>query len=132
MILSWNVRGSGSSDKRRGIKSLICSMRPDIVILQEVRRSFVDIRFVGSIWSSRFKEWIFLPVIGSAKGILVVWDSRKVRVLNKLIGSFSVSIEIPREESSWCFLGVYGPCQQGERGAFWDELAGLGEMCGAD
>ena len=80
MILSWNVRGSGSLEKRRGIKTLICSVRPDIVVLQEVRRSKVDRSFVGSIWSSRFKEWIYLPALGSAGGILVVWDSKNQRL----------------------------------------------------
>lgn len=29
------------------------------------------------------------------------------------------------EESSWLFSGIYGPCHSGDRGEFWDELAGL-------
>ena len=63
MILSWNVRGSGDPEKRRGIKALVCSVNPDLLVFQEVRRSNVDRSLVGSVWSSRFKEWIYLFAI---------------------------------------------------------------------
>lgn len=90
-ILSWNIRGSRSPDKRSAIKALIGKETPDLVVLQEVKRESVNRGFIGSIWSSRFKEWILLP----AGGILVIWDSRRLKVSENLVGEFSDSGGLP-------------------------------------
>ena len=126
-IVSWNVRGTGHPDKRRGIKSLVCKINPDILVLLETKRSKIDRRFVGSVWSSRFKEWV-LPSIGAAGGIVIIWDSRRVSVVESLVGDFSVSINIENGDLPWWFSGIYGPFRVAGRSDFWDELAGLGEM----
>ena len=84
-ILTWNVRGCGSYRKRRSIKEVISKEDPDIVVLQEVKKEIVDRRFVGSIWRSRFKEWLLLPSVGTSWGILMVWDSRRIKVTQNLI-----------------------------------------------
>ncbi|PON63803.1 LOW QUALITY PROTEIN: hypothetical protein TorRG33x02_275130 [Trema orientale] len=47
-ILSWNIRGSGSSTKRRVVRSF---------------------------WGSRFKS-VLLPAVGKAGSILILWDVR--------------------------------------------------------
>jgi len=129
-ILSWNIRGSRSSDKRRAIKALIGKESPDLVVLQEVKRESVNRGFIGSIWSSRFKEWILLPAIGKAGGLLVVWDSRRLSVSENLVGDFSISVRVFSEGKSWWFSGVHGPCSGSDRQRFWDELAGLSAICG--
>ena len=87
-IMTWNVRGSGSYRKRRSIKEVICKEDPDLVVLQEIKKENVDIRFVGSVWRSRFKEWLLLPSIGRSGGILLMWDTRKIKVIDNLIGVF--------------------------------------------
>ena len=55
-MITWNIRGSGSSDKRRTIKRLIFRVNPDLVVLQEVKRRVADRRLIRSLWKSRFKE----------------------------------------------------------------------------
>lgn len=129
-ILSWNVRGTGHPDKRRGIKSLVCKINLDLLIIQELKKSKVDRNFIGSIWSSRFKEWVILPSVGSAGGIAIIWDARRVSVVDSLIGNFSVSIKIENGDLSWWMSGIYGPNRSNGREDFWDELAGLGAICG--
>ena len=47
--------------EKKSIKQVIGREDPDIVVLQEVKKESVDRRFVGSVWRSRFKEWILLP-----------------------------------------------------------------------
>ena len=109
-IMTWNVRGSGSYRKRRSIKEVICKEDPDLVVLQEVKKEHVDRRFVGSLWRTRFKEWLLLPSQGRAGGILVIWDTRRVKVTENLIGDFSISIcmtmEIRRNGGSPEFIGL--------------------------
>ena len=131
-ILTWNVRGSGSYRKRRSIKEVICKEDPDVVILQEVKKENVDRQFVGSIWKSRFKEWLLLPSIRRFRGILMMWDTRRVKVTGNLIGDFSILISMKIENSEdWWFSGIYGPPFVSSRGSFWDELVGLSEICGS-
>ena len=129
-ILSWNIRGSGSSIKRRAIKKVICKINPDLVVLQEVKRETIDRAFVASIWRSRFKEWVFLPAVGRAGGILVLWDVRTLKIKEALMGDFSVSVLVEDEfKGDWWFSGVYGPNKRQKRKEFWDELSGLKEIC---
>ena len=130
-ILFWNIRGSGSSSKRRAIREAICKANPDTVVLQEIKKEEVSRSFVGSIWRSRFKEWLVLPAVGTAGGILVIWDVRRVRVSDSMVGEFSASIFVENEDSSgWWFSGVYGLSKACFRDRFWDELAGLSILSG--
>ena len=112
-ILSWNIRGNGSSIKRRAIKNVICKINPDLVVLQEVKRKLINRAFVASIWRSRFKEWVVLPAIGRSGGLLIIWDVRSVKIEEFLLGDFLTLEEIggllefmvPRTEDSGKFLG---------------------------
>lgn len=130
-ILSWNIRGGGSAGKRRAIKEVICRENPDLVVLQEVKKINIDRNFVGSIWCSRFKDWLLLPYVGRSGGIVIMWDARNVKVIGSLIGDFSVSVHIENfDGKQWWFTGVYGPNKSNRRTQFWDELAGLFTVCG--
>ena len=35
-------------------------------------------RFVGSVWLVRIKEWATIPACGALRGILIIWDSKKL------------------------------------------------------
>ena len=48
-IISWNVRGLGSRNKRRMVKDFLRSENPDIVMIQETKKENCDRRFVGSV-----------------------------------------------------------------------------------
>ena len=117
-IITWNIRGSGSVDKCRSIKRLLCRVNPDVVVLQEVKKDVANRKLIGSLWKSRFKQWVLLPAVGKAGGILVIWDVRSVRVIDNLIGDFLVSVLIEDETEKWWFTGVYGPNSYNSRGLF--------------
>ena len=103
-----------------------------MVVLQEVKREEIDRAFVASIWRSRFKEWVVLPSIGRSGGVLIVWDVRSVKIKESVVGEFSISVSVEDEvRGDWWFTGVYGPTKRGFRSDFWDEIAGLKELCGA-
>ena len=61
---------------------------------------------------------------------MVIWDVRSIRVIDSLIGDFTVSIHNKDKNEKWWFTGVYGPSSYNGRGLFWDELAGLRTICG--
>ena len=129
-ILTWNIRGSGSTTKRRAIKKTICQINSDLVVPQEVKWEEIERAFVASIWRSRFKEWVVLPSIGRSGGILIVWDVRCVKIKESVVGDFSVSVLVEDViKGDWWFTGVYGLTKTRLRSDFWDELAGFKELC---
>lgn len=78
----------------------------DIIVFQEVKKEIVDCSLIGSVWSSRFKEWLLLPSIGSSGGTLLIWDVRSVKVESNLIRDFSISIFVRDSNGSswWLFM----------------------------
>ena len=74
----------------------------------------------------RNKEWVALPTCGASSGILIIWDSKKLRNEEVVIGSFSVSVKFVLDgyRPLWLFA-VYGPNSPSLRKDFWVELYGL-------
>ncbi|KAM1105783.1 hypothetical protein ACFX13_002765 [Malus domestica] len=84
-IISWNVRGLGSRQKRLTLKQQFRRLQPNIIILQETKKTSIDRRLVVSVWGSRFKEWIFAPAQGSSGGIAVIWNTKHISVTESLV-----------------------------------------------
>ena len=89
-IISWNTRGLGSRNKRRVVKDFLRSENSNVVMIQETKKEKCDRRFVGSVWTVRNKEWVALPACRTSGEILIIWDSKKLRSEEVVIGSFSV------------------------------------------
>ncbi|KAK9941489.1 hypothetical protein M0R45_018083 [Rubus argutus] len=96
-IISWNIRGLGSKNKRRVIKEILVNKGADIVILQETKKVEVDRKLVSSIWGARYKNWTSIPSTGRtarAGGILIMWNTKFVFVIESVVGDFTISIKI--------------------------------------
>ncbi|RVW61143.1 Transposon TX1 uncharacterized 149 kDa protein [Vitis vinifera] len=118
--------GLGSKKKRRVVKNFLSSEKPDVVMIQETKKEECDRRLVGSVWSARNKDWAALPASGASGGILIIWDSKKLRREEVVLGSFSVSIKFAMDgcESLW-LSAVYGPNNSALRKDFWVELSDI-------
>ncbi|KAJ9680326.1 hypothetical protein PVL29_019595 [Vitis rotundifolia] len=124
-VISWNTGGLGSRNKRR-VKDFLRSENPDVVMIQETKTMKCDRRFVGSVWMVRNKEWAVLPACGASGGILIIWDSKKLRSEETVIGSFSVSIKFTLDGCGPLWISaVYGPNSPSLRKDFWVELVDL-------
>ncbi|RVW14425.1 LINE-1 retrotransposable element ORF2 protein [Vitis vinifera] len=122
-IISWNVRGLGSRNKRRMVKDFLRSENPDVVMIQETKKENCDRRFVGSVWTVRNKDWVALPASGASGGILIIWDSKNLRREEVVIGSFSVSVKFSLDGCGPLWISaVYGPNSPSLRKDFWVEL----------
>ena len=125
-ILSWNTRGLGSKKKMRIVRNFLSSQIPDVVMLQETKREIWDRRFVSSVWKGRSMEWAALPACGASGGIVIMWDSNKLKCTKKVLGSFSVTVKLNSgEEGSFWLTSVYGPNKPLWRKYFWLELQDL-------
>ena len=65
----------------------------------------------------RFLGWEAMNAMGSVGGVLVVWDKRSLELIDKEVGSFSVSWRLKNVDNGfvWAFTGVYGPLSRDGR-----------------
>ena len=72
---------------------------------------------VRSLGSGIFLDWEALNARGSAGGVLVVWDKRRLVLLDKEVGPHSISCCFKNiiDGFIWVFTGIYGPLSSGER-----------------
>ena len=66
-ILSWNVRGVNSNEKRKLIRAFLNLQRVDLVCLQETKLKGLNRRILRSLGVGRFADW----TIVNAKVLLV-------------------------------------------------------------
>ena len=123
-LLSWNVRGANNPEKRNVIRSFIRSQRVDLVCLQETKIQEMSLADACSFGVGRLAEWKVVEAEGTAGGILVIWDTRKLELVEAEIGQFFVTCLLKNVEDGflWAFKGVYGPVK---RELFWEELGSL-------
>ena len=119
-FFSWNVRGANNPDKRNIIRNFIRSQRLDLVCLQETKIQEISMADARSFGVSRLAEWKVVEAEGTAGGILVFWDKRKVEMVEFELGHFSVTCMFRNVEDGfqWAFTGVYGPVERSKREKF--------------
>ena len=64
---------------------------------------------------------------GPRGGILLLWDKRRISMVDLVAGSFSVLCLFRMAENGyqWVFSGVYGPVEKSIRESFWEELGSI-------
>ena len=90
-ILSWNMRGLNSLDKRMMVRNLLCQWRTDIICLQETKLELISIRVISSLWGCPYVDWCFMAANGAVGGILLMWDKRVVTRLDMEVGECVVA-----------------------------------------
>ena len=82
---------------------------------------------VRSLGTGRFLGWEAMNGTGSAGGVLVVWDKRSLEMIDKEMGSFSVSCIFKNIDNGfvWAFTGVYHPLSRDDRSLLWEEPSAI-------
>jgi len=80
-LVSWNVRGLGSFDKRREVRKLVEEKKPLILCLQETKLGVCDEKLTLLMWGDSNHAFSFRPSVGALGGLLTVWDTLEVEVL---------------------------------------------------
>jgi len=63
-IISWNVRGLGSFEKRREVCHLVREKKPFILCVQETKMSVIDMNLCKSIWGGDLVDFSFQLSVG--------------------------------------------------------------------
>ena len=95
-----------------------------MLCFQETKLDSVDAAVVKSFWDSPFVDWVALDAIHTAGGVILTWDTRVYKKIDRRVGCFSVSVLLKGvvDDFAWICIGVYGPNADGLRDALWTEL----------
>ena len=96
-------------------------------MLQETKVHQMNNVTARSLRVGRFLNWRALNAEGSAGGIILLWDKRRISLVDSVAGSFSVSCLFRMENDGfqWVFSRVYGPTEKRLSESFWEELGAI-------
>jgi len=79
-IISWNVRGLGSREKRKEVNNLVREKNPSILCLQETKLTVCVELFCASLWGDAAVSFSYCPFEGASGGLVIMWDCSAVEV----------------------------------------------------
>ncbi|XP_068667743.1 uncharacterized protein [Aristolochia californica] len=125
IVLSWNVHGIGSLCHRASIRDLLASTKANVVVLQQTKVASLPLGYIRELWHLKEPGWASVDAVGSASGILLMWDTNTSEVLDRCSGSYSLGIKLRDKGSGniWCLVGVYSPTRHQKRHLFWEDLS---------
>lgn len=85
-VLFWNVHGLNCPAKRAAVRSVITSVRPSVVCLQETKLALVSSSIVTDTLGSEFSDFFALPADGTRGGIILAWRSAIIALSNPPCG----------------------------------------------
>jgi exonuclease III len=118
----WNVRGLNKEGRIQCFADFVKDNKLDFVGLQETKKENFNDSFLSYI--NKDFSWQILPAKGTAGGILVGFNNRKLDVLACMKGEFCVSVMVKKCSNHfvWRLIVVYGsPYEEGKLG-FIQEL----------
>jgi exonuclease III len=129
-ILVWNVRGLNSSVRQDSVRELVNSLRVEVVCLQETKMQIISDRFILSMLGTDFNDFIYLPSVGAAGGILVAWRRHLGFTGQKRLDNYSVSVQFCNNRGNeWWLTCVYGPQGGNEKILFLQEIREIRAEC---
>lgn len=81
-ILSWNIRGFGSSKNKCNLRSLVSKHDPSVLCIQESMSSQIIDKDLEFIWSHKEAKAVFQPTVGHSGGIFTSWDANLFDLFN--------------------------------------------------
>ena len=57
-ILSWNVKGANSDEKRKLIKAFLKGYKADLVCIQETKLKGLTLGIIRSLMVGKFVDWV--------------------------------------------------------------------------
>ncbi|XP_058775213.1 uncharacterized protein LOC131649469 [Vicia villosa] len=138
IIGTLNIRGGGSSVKRKRINKIIKEGRAEVFLIQESKLEKVDQAIISSLWSFEKVGWSFTKSEGRSGGIITLWKEETVDVIMSFRGEGYLGIKVKWKEKIFYIVNVYSPCSLNLKRKLWRDLLEAktkfsdGEWCIAD
>jgi len=111
-IISWNVRGLGSFEKRREVGNLVREKKPFILCIQESKLAVFDTTVCKAIWGNVIADFSFQPSVEASGDLVTMWDVTEVQVWSTI--SFEHVLVISgcfvKTGTGFVVFNVYAPC----------------------
>jgi len=124
-IAVWNIRGIGSSSKKRIIRSLIREEGIDIIGLVESKHNEVTLHDMNRCWGNQDVEWLQVPAgEGGSGGMILSWI-KDIFILeeHKTTQYWILALGILQQNNFRCNIcTVYAPNDQTGRLDVWNQL----------
>jgi len=119
-IMSWNVRGLGSFEKRREVRHLVREKKPFICCLQETELSVFDFAVCKYLWGDESVDFYFQSALGASGGIVSMWDTNEVEVWSSISFNHALVIlgHFVKTGEHFTVFNVYAPCDSTRSGVW--------------
>jgi len=109
-ILSYNVRGFGSVEKRAKVRRLVQEKHPFVLCIQESKLGVLDDASVRLFWGDAPFGFTFQP--SASSGLITVWDSSVVEVWYSMSFRHVLVIKgwVVLTNVEFVIVNVYAPC----------------------
>lgn len=123
-ILSFNVRGAGSTVKSKEVRDLIYKLNVDVCCLQETKLENMSEFMARSLWGDGNFGWVVRNSCGRSGGIMTLWNSEVFSAASTwhMEGAVIVNGLWGAERRSCCIINVYAPCLFDKKVELWDRL----------
>lgn len=125
-LLSWNIRGLGRLEKRSSIKRMVKDRQIDILLIQETKRSNIQVRDAKSVWPWDHMEFLAVDAEGNSGGQLCIWNP-EVFVLSECCSTRNLIIisGTTHDLFECVVLNIYAPTDAVRRRKLWDLIINL-------
>lgn len=123
-ILSINARGLGSVDKIDWVKEVYYDVKPLVLAIQETKMDKLDDNLVRSLWGSVNFGYAKVDAIGSAGGILTIWDDAMFVNTTEMGGDGFLAVlgSWKGKEGLVGFINVYAPQDLEVKSVLWENI----------
>jgi len=124
-IISWNVRGLGSFEKKRDVCQLVREKKPFILCIQETKLFVFDATVCKSIWPDEYVDFSFQPSLGASGGLVTLWDVKEVEVWSSMSFDHILVIlgRFLKTGEPFVLLNDYAPCDVNRQQVLWNNLS---------
>ena len=124
----WNVRGVGSTCKKRMVKTLLKEESIKIIGLIETKHSNISAKDMEQYWGNQDCEWLHIPAEeGGSGGIILTWIKESFSLIKHIVRQRWIAVKgILQQEWFPCTICVvYAPNDQHERLDVWNQLRAI-------
>ena len=124
-ITTWNARGLNAPSKKRIIKQYLNKFESEIILLQETKLSIDEgIKLNKTLG---IQQSIYQAANGSAGGLGVIWNPKKVDIvwLEQGTNWISVTVQSLKSDLKFILVNTYEPNNLSGKQQVWDEMSSL-------
>lgn len=124
-IISWNIRGLGSSIKKRFLSKLTKKKRPDLLFVQETKMESVEKIVVQRMWGNPNLEFASSSAVGASGGLLIIWNKDNFKMENVIVQRHFIALQGVFFGFPCMVVNVYAPNDVISRRIPWEDLLAI-------